>query len=72
MRRTAGVVSAGQPLLPATQDGAARLFIFHRPVLAGEGGLEQVRALISRGWLVLCEFDDHPGFLPAQGVYLAA
>ena len=63
---TAGVVSAGQPLLPATQDGAARLFIFHRPVLAGEGGLEQVRALISRGWLVLCEFDDHPGFLPAM------
>jgi len=47
-------------------DGVARLFIFHRPVLAGEDGLAQLRGLIARGWLVLCEFDDHPGFLPAM------
>ena len=48
------------------QDGAARLFIFHRPVLAGEAGLEQLRGLIAQGWMVLCEFDDHPAFLPAM------
>ena len=63
---TAEVVSAAEPLPPPGQDGAARLFIFHRPLLAGEGGLEQVRTLIAGGWLVLCEFDDHPSFLPAM------
>jgi hypothetical protein len=60
------VMPASQPLAPAPQDGAPRLFVFHRPVLAGDGGLEQVRMLIARGWMVLCEFDDHPGFLPAM------
>ncbi len=63
---TAEVVPAGETAVPATQDDTARLFIFHRPVLAGAHGLAQVRALIARGWLVLCEFDDHPGFLPAM------
>jgi hypothetical protein len=62
---TAVVVPDSQTLAPA-EDGAPALFIFHRPVLAGEGGLEQVRGLIARGWLVLCEFDDHPSFLPAM------
>ena len=59
------VVSDIRPSAPA-QDGSPRLFIFHRPVLAGEGGLEQLRWLIAHGWMVLCEFDDHPGFLPAM------
>jgi SAM-dependent methyltransferase len=45
---------------------APRIFIFHRPVLAGELGLARLRALITRGWLVVCEFDDHPSFLPAM------
>jgi SAM-dependent methyltransferase len=60
------VVPAGARPPLAAPDGAARLFIFHRPLLAGEGGLEQVRTLIAAGWLVLCEFDDHPAFLPAM------
>ncbi len=63
---TAEVVPAGETAVPAAQDDTARLFIFHRPELAGAHGLAQVRALIARGWLVLSEFDDHPGFLPAM------
>ncbi len=63
---TTEVVPLGQHLLPPEQIDAARLFIFHRPVLAGERGLEHVRALIARGWVVLCEFDDHPGYMPAM------
>ena len=63
---TAEVVAPGQALAPPAQDGAPRILIFHRPVLAGEGGMEHVRALIARGWMVVCEFDDHPGFLPAM------
>jgi SAM-dependent methyltransferase/glycosyltransferase involved in cell wall biosynthesis len=59
--------AAAVPVFPVPgAEGMARLFIFHRPVLAGEDGLEQLRALIAQGWLVLCEFDDHPGFLPAM------
>jgi glycosyltransferase involved in cell wall biosynthesis len=40
------------------------IFIFHRPLLAGEGGLARLRALLDAGWLVLCEFDDHPDYIP--------
>jgi glycosyltransferase involved in cell wall biosynthesis len=48
---------------PDTAD-APRIFIFHRPLLAGEHGLSRVRSLIEQGWLVLCEFDDHPDYIP--------
>ena len=41
-----------------------RIFILHRPVLAGEQGLATLRALRQDGWLVVTEFDDHPDFLP--------
>lgn len=41
-----------------------KVFIFHRPVLAGATGLERIKALISQGWVVVCEFDDHPDYIP--------
>ncbi len=41
-----------------------RIFILHRPALAGEEGLAVLRALRHDGWLVVTEFDDHPDFLP--------
>jgi SAM-dependent methyltransferase len=40
------------------------IFIFHRPLLAGGSGLTRVREIAERGWLVLCEFDDHPDYIP--------
>ncbi len=48
-------------------DGADEpgIFIFHRPLLAGKTGIARVRRLIARGWLVVCEFDDHPDYIPA-------
>jgi hypothetical protein len=66
---TADVVPAGPvpvPPAPPPRDDEARIFVYHRPLLAGEGGLAQVRSLIAQGWLVLCEFDDHPSYLPAM------
>jgi SAM-dependent methyltransferase len=45
-------------------DGAPRIFVFHRPVLAGDAGLELVRTLLECGCVVVCEFDDHPYYLP--------
>ncbi|MCW3473311.1 methyltransferase domain-containing protein [Limobrevibacterium gyesilva] len=41
-----------------------RIFVFHRPLLTGEAGLVPVRTLIDRGYLVVCEFDDHPDYIP--------
>lgn len=58
------VVPAGHGLVLSPAEGGAQVFIFHRPVLAGEAGLAPLRALIAGGWLVVCEFDDHPGYLP--------
>jgi glycosyltransferase involved in cell wall biosynthesis len=56
------VVESFAPASPA--DDAAKIFIFHRPLLAGTHGLEPVRHLIRAGYLVLCEFDDHPDYIP--------
>ncbi len=44
--------------------GAPGVFILHRPALAGAKGLETVQALHRRGWVVVCEFDDHPSQIP--------
>ncbi|HUN42701.1 MAG TPA: methyltransferase domain-containing protein [Acetobacteraceae bacterium] len=45
-------------------DNTARIFILHRPSLAGEEGRKMVRYFIDAGWLVVTEFDDHPDFFP--------
>ncbi len=45
-------------------DGAPAIFILHRPALLGAEGLALVRGLIIRGWMVVCEFDDHPSQIP--------
>lgn len=41
-----------------------KITILHRPALLGEAGLEFVRTLTSTGSIVICEFDDHPDFIP--------
>ncbi len=41
-----------------------KLFILHRPLLAGDAGLAVVRGLLDEGYLVVCEFDDHPAGIP--------
>jgi len=41
-----------------------RIFVFHRPLLAGDAGLEPVRKLLEAGCVVVCEFDDHPDYIP--------
>ena len=45
---------------------AAKIFIFHRPVLAGAAGLRQIRSLLDEGYLIVCEFDDHPDYIPVM------
>jgi SAM-dependent methyltransferase len=44
-------------------DPPPRIFVYHRPALAGEKGLEPIRELIAAGYLLVCEFDDHPDYI---------
>lgn len=41
-----------------------RIFILHRPLLAGDEGLSHVRSVLAEGHIVVCEFDDHPSGIP--------
>ncbi len=43
-------------------DTTPRIFVLHRPSLAGNYGIGVLRALLDNGWLVVTEFDDHPDF----------
>jgi SAM-dependent methyltransferase len=46
-----------------------RIFVLHRPGLSGEHGAAVIRGLLSDGWLIVTEFDDHPdhfGMLRAE------
>ena len=56
------IINHGEP--EVSEGDAPGIFIFHRPLLAGESGIARVRQLLARGWLVLCEFDDHPDYIP--------
>ena len=43
--------------------------MLHRPALSGEQGAAVIRRLLSEGWLIVTEFDDHPdhfGMLNAE------
>jgi len=52
-------IAAGGEIKAASPD-MPRIFILHRPTLTGETGAAVLRALLSDGWLVVTEFDDHP------------
>ncbi len=50
--------------IPASEFIGPRIFIFHRPAFLNIEGLEPVREAIRLGYLVVCEFDDHPDGIP--------
>ncbi len=50
--------------VPRLDPMSPKIFIFHRPLLTGDEGLEPIRQLISLGYVVVCEFDDHPDYIP--------
>lgn len=55
-----------QPLLP----DAPRIAVLHRPLLIGESGLNRIRALLEKNYVIISEFDDHPKFMEERGVDL--
>ena len=44
---------------------APKIYIFHRPAFDGVAQLAPVRRLLALGYIVVCEFDDHPDHIPA-------
>ena len=53
-----------QAELPRVPEGMPCIFVLHRPALLGEGGISTLRALLAKGYLLVCEFDDHPDYIP--------
>lgn len=41
-----------------------RILILHRPALLGARGLAVIRRLRRFGFVIVCEFDDHPDYIP--------
>jgi glycosyltransferase involved in cell wall biosynthesis len=41
-----------------------KIFILHRPALVGEAALPMLRQMLDLGYVVVCEFDDHPDYIP--------
>jgi hypothetical protein len=59
-----------EPEMTPEIPGAPRLAILHRPLLLGEDGLNRIRALLKKDYVIVSEFDDHPNFLEERGVNL--
>jgi SAM-dependent methyltransferase len=55
-----GRLVSGREPVPVGGGEAPRVFVLHRPALAGEQGAAILRGLLSDGWLIVTEFDDHP------------
>ena len=51
-------VTSGEINVPAGD--MPRIFVLHRPTLAGDRGAAVIRKLLADGWVVVTEFDDHP------------
>ncbi len=47
---------------------APRIAVLHRPLLFGDAGIGRIRSLLAKGYVIVCEFDDHPVFLEERGV----
>jgi SAM-dependent methyltransferase len=64
MRTVSGVDAQIVQGIPGVDAAGPRIFIFHRPAFLDSVGLEPVREALLRGYLVVCEFDDHPDGIP--------
>jgi 2-polyprenyl-3-methyl-5-hydroxy-6-metoxy-1,4-benzoquinol methylase len=59
---------AAEPDFNASLPEFPKIAILHRPMLLGESGIERIKGLIAKGYLVVTEFDDHPVFMENRGV----
>jgi SAM-dependent methyltransferase len=54
------IVAGSESMVPSND--TARIFVLHRPTLVGAQGAAVLRNLLSEGWVIVTEFDDHPDF----------
>ena len=50
---------------PAAGGETPRILVLHRPKFDAEPGRVHLRRLLATGHVIVCEFDDHPDFIPA-------
>jgi glycosyltransferase involved in cell wall biosynthesis len=66
--------SAALTLISAEPDFAAgdvdmpKIAVLHRPLLVGDAGVQRVRTLLAKDYLVVTEFDDNPVFMAERGL----
>lgn len=59
----AAILSNGRDI-PRFDSATPRIFIFHRPALVGAEGYRVMEPLLTSGYVVVTEFDDHPDYIP--------
>jgi hypothetical protein len=57
------VLSNGKEF-PTFDGDTPKIFILHRPALVGPAGWRVVQPLLTAGYVVVTEFDDHPDYIP--------
>ncbi len=50
--------------IPLVHEEIPRILILHRPLLKNAEGLAYIRNCLSQDTVIVCEFDDHPDFIP--------
>jgi SAM-dependent methyltransferase len=62
----AGVLTqvVGMADVPPLQPGVPTIMILHRPALVGDSGIDFLRRLDKLDCVTVCEFDDHPDYIP--------
>ncbi len=63
-----GKVGAEEALAPSLGADVPRIAVLHRPLMTGISGLQRLRDLLAKGFLIVSEFDDHPMFLQERGM----
>ena len=59
------LITASEPSRVPVGDGP-RIFVLHRPMLTGGPGIDTIRRLLARDFVIVTEFDDHPDFFAAM------
>ena len=62
-----GKVAAEEAITPVSTE-LPRIAVLHRPLMSGPAGLQRLRRLLDKGYLIVTEFDDHPSFLEQRGL----
>jgi 2-polyprenyl-3-methyl-5-hydroxy-6-metoxy-1,4-benzoquinol methylase len=57
--------------IPEHHGEMPHIAILHRPLLFGPAGIDRIRTLLAKNYLIVTEFDDHPSFMAERGVDLA-